>query len=448
MSLESVLFEACNTSFQLHLQINPDDFVDNYNWAQMISGPVMAATANSPLLFGKELWSETRIALFKQSLDTRTSKNQMRKKLPRVYFGDDWLKGDASSLWKEQIMRFPVLLTSDDFECSTEQIREGNAPKLRAAQLHNGTSYTWNRLCYGSSGMKPHIRIECRYIPSGPSPIDEMGNFVFWIGLMLSQKQDWQDKHQGLDFKAVKNNFIKAARYGLDVSLNWFGKQVPVSKLILDDLLIRAADALNDFGIDSSDVSKYLGVIEKRVSKNITGADWIRENYRLAQRKMNNMSALKYLSQAMIENQSQNLAVHEWKYFNVQHIVQEQTDFNHLYVEDYMTSDIFCLKENYNVALAKSLFKWKNFHHLPIENDRGELVGLLTDGIMSRIEGKEYAEDLLIQDIMITELISVHSQDTITAAWEKMESNNLTGIPVVYENKLVGILTNNDIPGQ
>ena len=240
MSLESVLFEACNTSFQLHLQIAPKDFVRKYNWSQMIAGPVLAACTNSPLLFGRELWSETRIALFKQSLDTRSSRNHLRKKLPRVYFGRDWLRHSPAELWKNELMRFPLLLTSDDFQDPMEVLGEGQTPNLRAIRLHNGTTYTWNRLCYGPQGARPHLRIECRYLPSGPTVVDEIANFAFWVGLMEGQADKYDNFWQQTDFRIAKDNFIRAARTGLDSVIDWFDGPEPARDLILNKLLPMA----------------------------------------------------------------------------------------------------------------------------------------------------------------------------------------------------------------
>ena len=267
MSLGSVLFEACNTSFQLHLQIKPDEFVAKHNWSQMIAGPVLSACVNSPLLFGNELWAETRIALFKQSLDTRSSQKYLRKKLPRVYFGNDWLKDSAAELWKGDLMRFPLILTSDNLHDSGAILSEGGIPDLRAIRLHNGTTYTWNRLCYGHTKPKPHLRIECRYLPSGPSGLDEVANFAFWIGLMNATPEGGTEFWRSVDFKNAKNNFIKAARTGLNTVFRWYGKNHTAKELILEQLLPKAKEGLEKVSVSADNISKYLGVIEKRVKR-------------------------------------------------------------------------------------------------------------------------------------------------------------------------------------
>ena len=310
-SLGSVLFEACNTSFQLHLQIKPDEFVDRYNWAQMISGPVLSACVNSPILLGRELWAESRIALFKQSLDTRNSKNHLRRKIPRVYFGDDWLRDSPVNLWINELIRFPLIITSDNLSDSMQQLEAGKVPELRAIRLHNGTTYTWNRLCYGP-GKKPHLRIECRYLPAGPTAIDEVANFAFWVGLMNAMPENWSALTHNISFKTVKNNFIKSARNGLSSVFNWNGKNVPAKELILETLLPMAKRGLEAKNVSAVDIKKYLGIIEQRVIKEQTGAEWITNYFRACTKKFGpNISRLKLVEQ-MILFQKDNIPVHLW----------------------------------------------------------------------------------------------------------------------------------------
>ncbi len=181
---KSILFEACNTSFQVHLQIPLNELIDKYNWAQVISGPVMSIITNSPLLLGRELWSETRIAVFQQSIDTRNTSYHLREQKPRVTFGNNWLKDSITDGYKDDISRYTALITSDFEEDSMEVIKKGGTPELKALGLHNSTVYKWNRLCYGITNGKPHLRIENRYIPSGPTIKDEIANAIFWVGLM------------------------------------------------------------------------------------------------------------------------------------------------------------------------------------------------------------------------------------------------------------------------
>ena len=442
MSLGSVLFEASNTSFQLHLQIAPNDFVNKHNWSQMIAGPVLSACVNSPMLFGNELWAETRVALFKQSLDTRSSQKFLRKKLPRVYFGDKWLEKSAAELWKKDVMRFPLLVTSDDLQNSKELLAKGEIPNLRGIRLHNGTTYTWNRLCYGFSKKKPHLRIECRYIPSGPSALDEISNFAFWIGLMNSEPKHGVDFWKKVDFRIAKDNFIKAARNGLDSVFHWFGKNISARDLILDELLPMAHEGLQNSGVAANDIEKYLSVFEKRVKAETTGADWMVQNFRALTKRFSKTIAEKEIVRQSLIYQSENIPVHEWQNLSSEiHSVPEKE----VTVEELMTTDIFSIRENVSVELAKSILEWNNFHHLPVEDRNGDIIGLITDGMIERYEKSGSEEHCFAQDIMLNELHTIQASCPIKEAEKKMKDHNLSGLPVVHGWKLVGMLTRNDL---
>ncbi len=444
-SLGSVLFEACNTSFQLHLQIPPKNFISQYNWAQMIAGPVLSTCVNSPLLMGQELWAETRIALFKQSLDTRSPGNQMRKKLPRVFFGQDWLKGSPADLWKEEVMRFPLLLTSDNFEKSTDLLKKGKIPDLRAVRLHNGTTYTWNRLCYGNPQNQPHIRIECRYLPAGPSPIDEIANFAFWIGLMQGQPEQFKNFWKTTDFRIAKNNFIKAARYGLQVVFNWFGQWVPAKQLILEELLPMAARGLEKFQVAPKDIASYLSIIEQRVQKETTGADWLVRNYRNLQQIHSKAQALQELTAQTIIFQRKNKPVHEWDDLNLGNPSLFFNKKQKPTVEELMSTDIFSVSEKDSIDLALTMLSWQPIHHLPVENQRGEVVGILTDGLLERYRQNHSSQFILIEDVMIKDVVTVAANDSVAYVQKVMDQYQLSGIPVTYQRKLVGIITKSDL---
>ena len=201
---DSVMLEGCNTSFQMHLQVNPNNFVDTYNWSQAIAGPILSVCTNSPLLFGKELWSETRIALFTQSIDTRANSYVLDENLSRVSFGSQWETGNISDIFKDNISRFRSFLTTAYIKDSVDMINNGEIPKLKALNLHNGTVYPWNRVCYGVFNNKPHLRIENRYIPSGPTLIDEIANMAFWVGVMMGKPKEYNNIHEIWDFNDVK----------------------------------------------------------------------------------------------------------------------------------------------------------------------------------------------------------------------------------------------------
>lgn len=442
MSLGSVLFEACNTSFQLHLQVAPNDFVNQHNWAQMIAGPVLSACVNSPMLFGNELWAETRIALFKQSLDTRSANKLYRKKLPRVYFGKDWLRNSPADLWKNDITRFPLLVTSDDFEDAELVYKNGNIPNLRGIRLHNGTTYTWNRMCYGFSEKQPHLRIECRYLPSGPTPVDEIANFAFWIGLMNVEPPKGAAFWEDIDFKTVKNNFIKGARYGLNTVFDWFGKNISAKELILNELLPLAKAGLAKRNISQEDIDKYLGVIENRVKAEVTGASWQVENFRTLADKYGQSIAQKELVRHMIKNQDKNIPVHEWENINIEtSLVLNDAPK----VEQFMSTDILTANEADSLDLVRNILKWYNIHHLPVEDYDGNLVGVITDGLIERLDRELPELCHYAGDAMMTDFITINVKESIEKAINLMELHDLSGLPVVYKEKLVGILTRRDL---
>ena len=154
---DSILYEGCNTSFQSHLQIDHKGFADTYNWAQTIAGPILSICTNSPLLMGRELWEETRIALFAQSVDTRASTFVLNEREPRVGFGNKWAEGSVADFFKDTVIGFRSLITTELGTDSMTELENDKIPKLKALKLHNGTVYKWNRLCYGTTNCKPQI---------------------------------------------------------------------------------------------------------------------------------------------------------------------------------------------------------------------------------------------------------------------------------------------------
>jgi CBS domain-containing protein len=442
-TLDSVLFEACNTSFQLHLQIDPDEFAMMHNWAQMISGPVLSVCTNSPILFGKELWAENRIALFKQSLDTRGSKNHSRIMLPRVYFGSDWIKKSAIELWNKDVVRFPVLLRGYGEEDPMESILNGEIPKLKSIRLHNGTTYTWNRLCYGVANNSPHIRIECRYLPAGPTQIDEIANFAFWIGLMKGLPEDKREFWKDTNFRIAKSNFLNAARTGIQSVFHWFGENYSAKSLLLDQLIPMAHEGLKGLNIDQKDIDKYLSVIEGRTRSERTGSQWQKRNFRILCHKYRPSVANRILVQQMIAYQDSDTPVHEWEDIlkGPTYALPQPLEAKFELVEDIMHRDVISVQENVNVEVIERIMHWKNIHHIPIENNAGDLTGLIT---AKWLEKHQFSHDDLARDVMIKGVPSVQPGDTIQQAKDLMTNHQISCLPVVEADHVVGILTETD----
>lgn len=438
---DSVLFEACNTSFQMHLQIKPNDFVSSYNLAQAISGPVLGICSNSPMLMGRELWSETRIALFQQSIDTRSTSYALKDQQARVTFGDGWSEGSIAEIFKNDIARFKILLSKEIDHDSLADLEQGIAPKLQALNLHNSTVYRWNRACYGVGGGKAHVRIENRYIPSGPTILDEISNFAFWIGLMVGRPEEFDDMPSVMHYNDAKSNFIKAARTGKESVLRWAGKRVSVRDLVIETLLPIAKAGLQKVEIDAADIDKYLGVIEQR-AKTHTGSQWTIENYRKLKLLYRRDDALIMMCKAMHENQKSGKPVHEWPPVSKDIKVHESSDL----IGHIMNTNIFVVDENDLADLATSVMKWKNIHHLPIENKAGDLCGLLTWTHMKR--HREQGGDthsVLVSDIMTRDVIFVRPETEIKKAIQLMKRNEIGCLLVVHDRQLIGIVTIEDV---
>lgn len=441
MRHNSVMLEGCNTSFQIHLQINPDEFRDNYNWAQAISGPILSACTNSPLLFGKELWSETRIALFTQSVDTRANSFLLNEKQSRVNFGREWLKGSVTDIFKDNISRFRSLVSSEYIKDSLEMLANGEIPKLKALNLHNGTVYSWNRVCYGVGNGKPHLRIENRYIPSGPTISDEIANMMFWVGVMVGRPKKYDNIHEKMNFKDAKSNFFNAARYGMSTQFYWNNKYVSSHDLILDELLPMARKGLYKLKVSPKDVEHYLTIIKNRVNSN-SGSEWITKSYRNLLETYKPFEALQILTSKMYGKQQRDYPVSSWKVLSKEDTMAFK---GNKLVKHKMSKDIFTVDPNDSIELVLSIMKWKNIHHMPVTNTDRELIGLITMKDVKAYFKNEKPLKENVKDFMTTKLITTHQFETIEIAIKKLKEHNICCLPVLRNKKLIGIITTNDL---
>ncbi len=447
---DSPLLEACNTSFQVHLQIEPKDFVKMYNIALAVAGPIIAVSANSPMLFGRRLWHESRIALFQQALDTRATHDHLRERSPRVNFGNGWLEKSILEIYREDIMRFRVLLSSDIEEDAFEKLRAGEPPSLKALQVHNGTVYRWNRPCYGIGGGKPHLRIECRVLPSGPTIIDEMANAAFWLGMMEGMALRYGDVREHLDFADVRDNFVKASRTGIDSQFTWINdKKMNACDLIINELLPIAREGLEHNKVSPADIDKYLGVIEARAKKHTNGARWMLRAFTKLAKETNKDEAITILTANIIQNQKKGIPVHEWKEPSLNDL--EKYEPFHLLVEEFMRTDLITVQKDDIIELVADMMEWKKLRYLPVEDGKGHLVGLVTSRFMLRhfanrkFVANEEERPTLVKDIMIAEPITITSDATIAKAVTIMEERNIGCLPVVKDGELAGMITETDL---
>lgn len=440
----SVMFESCNTSFQLHFQVKAPEFVSMYNWAQAISGPVLSACTFSPMFLGRKLWRETRIALFQQSIDTRQAADLFRQISPRVTFGNQWVKESVIEIFQEDIVRHKIILNKEIKTNPLEILDEGKVPKLEALMAHNGTIYKWNRACYGITEGKPHIRIENRYLPSGPTIIDEVANSALWFGLMKGLPDKYKNLNSKLDFDVVKSNFVKAARQGLYSQFKWVDEKTYTAQdFMLNELLPIARDGLNKARIKEEDIDKYLGVIEDRVKSFKTGSSWILESYQKLSKKGTQDETLVAITAGISKRQQKDIPVHKWSYARI----EEAGSWVNYYwrIDQVMSTDLYAVQDDDFVDLVASIMDWKKVRHVPVENKNGELVGLITSGLVVHYLGSDdRKKNLTIEDIMIRNPITV-SPDTYTIeALDLMRKKKIGCLPVVKEKKLVGIVTEHD----
>ncbi len=438
----SILFEACNTSFQIHLQLDPNKMIDEYNWAQAIAGPVLSVVTNSPLLMGRELWSETRIALFQQSVDLRNASYLLREQKARVAFGTNWIKDSILELYRDDMARYSPILTSEDYENSESIFLSGNIPKLTALNLFNGTLYKWNRLCYGVTAGKPHLRIENRYIPAGPTLVDEVANAAFWIGLMKGLPEKYCNLQTKMDFDDARGNFVRAARTGLETCFDWFGRSISASQLLLEELLPISKKGLIKENVSVEDIEFYLGIIKNRIKAQQTGSSWMVKNHRILRKKMTRESANFALTNEIYKNQRLNRPINEWPDVNAEEL--NKSDFLNKKVERFMTTELFVVNENSLVELIEKVMKWKNINHMPVVNKANKLVGLITHTRLNNITDSGTNDPIIAHEIMATRLITISPEKTMAEAKSIMIENEIGCLPVIDNSDLVGIITRND----
>jgi CBS domain-containing protein/gamma-glutamylcysteine synthetase len=445
---DSPLLEACNTSFQVHLQVTSANFVHMYNIAQALAGPVIAIGANSPLVFGRRLWHESRIALFQQSLDTRTTSDHMRQRSPRVSFGDAWLTGNISNIYKTDISRFRILLAQKPEFDSLAQLRAGVIPKLQSLQIHNSTVYRWNRPCYGISdnGM-PHLRIECRVLPSGPTVADEIANAAFWLGCMQGLGDQVSDITKKMSFADARDNFLKASKFGIDTTFTWFGdKKYSTHELITKVLLPAAREGLKTRKVAQKDIDHYLGIIEERIEAHTTGARWALRSYTKLTEEVTNDEALSIITKMSIRNQKTNTPVHKWAEPTAADLGDWRPEL--MKVEEFMNTDLFTVQKDDPLDLVFKMMDWNRIRYIPVENSKGELAGLITNRLLLRyyaeLPHKEDQTEKLVEHVMIQKPITIRPDQSILSALKLMEEHKIGCLPVLKGKELVGIVTEAD----
>lgn len=288
-----VMLESAATSFQIHLQFPPDKGARIYNAALIASAPLMALSANSPFVFGCDLWDESRIPLFEQSIDI----GQGNK---RITFGNGYVEGSLLSCFEENLQNYPVLLP---------ELFEHEASLMSHLRLHNGTVWRWNRPLIGfDQNQQPHLRMENRVVPAGPTMDDMMANAAFFWGLTHKLANQEITPESLLTFEQAQHNFYQAARYSLSSKLLWLdGQEYDVRTLLVDNILPMVETGLESLDLDSADIDKYLQILFERADRGQNGAIWQRDWVTHYGQDMNS------LTRVYLEMQKTGIPVHEWK---------------------------------------------------------------------------------------------------------------------------------------
>lgn len=290
---QDVMLEAATTSFQIHLQCKPYRAVRDFNAAIAVSAPMVALSANSPYLFGKDLWAETRIPLFEQATHIG------ERHLQRVIFGSGYAKDSLCELFSENRLGHTILLPF---------VQPEPINKYAHLRFQNGTIWRWNRPLIGFDyDGQPHLRIEHRVVPSGPTVIDCIANCAVFIGFVRALGRQETPIEEILPFEVARDNFYAAAQLGLDAEITWInGEKLTVSDLILNNLLPMAGEALELEEVPSDEVDKYLGIIKDRVASGMNGATWQRS---WVEAHGNDLAGL---TRSYFTHQESNEPVHTW----------------------------------------------------------------------------------------------------------------------------------------
>ncbi|MCZ4100597.1 glutamate--cysteine ligase [Streptomyces sp. So13.3] len=315
----SIAPEAACTSMQMHLQVTPARFAAVWNAAQVLSGPQVAVGANSPFLFGRELWRETRPPLFQQATDTRPQELRAQGVRPLTWFGERWIDS-AYDLFEENLRYFPPLLPICDDEDPLATLDAGTVPHLKELTLQNGTVYRWNRPVYAVVDGVPHLRVENRVLPAGPTVADVIANTAFYYGLVRALAEAPRQVWHRLPFGAAAANFDAACRHGIGAVMHWPrpGRggglvELPATELVLEELLPLASAGLDAWGIEPVDRDRYLGIIEARCRLRTNGAEWQSAVFhRALERGLDRRAALVSMTLRYCELMHSGEPVHTW----------------------------------------------------------------------------------------------------------------------------------------
>jgi CBS domain-containing protein len=446
----SLMLESSNCSFQVHLQTAPHEFPLVYNAAQAFAAPVLAAATNSPILLGRRLWQETRIALFEQATDTRVVDTQ-REMLPRVTFGRRWVERSVLEIYREDVARFRPIFAAETVEDPFASLARGEIPSLGALRLHNGTVWRWNRPCYGVTDGRPHLRIENRLLPSGPTLVDQVANAALWLGVLRGAIAEGLDVTSRLAFETAHANVLAAARSGLDAAFGWFdGRRVPADRLIETELLPLAEHGLATAGVTASDRERYLGIIAARVASRRTGSRWTLDSIAaMAAASPRSTASERHgaLVRSMVRGQKDGAPAHTWELAAIGDSLGQT--WHHARVEQFMTTDVLTVREDDPLQLVAHLMDYKGIRHVPVEDGENRLVGMISYRSLLRLLARGATDPASVRaassTVMTRDPVSIAPETPTMEAIALMMKRQVSCLPVVRDGRLVGIVSERDL---
>ncbi len=289
-----VMATATTTSFQIHLKVSPAESARVYNLSKILSAPLVAVSANSPYLFGLDLWRETRIPVYEQTTSVTWSIRS-----DRTRFGTRYANSSVLESFQANLRDFPIYLP---------ELLDEPMESLAHLRLHNGTIWRWNRPVVGfDSDGTPHLRIEHRPLSAGPTILDVVANAALYFGAIQSLLHDPRPPEGSLSCPVACANFYRAAQQGLEARLQWLdGRVATAREIIASDLLPRARWGLRHLGFDRGEIRRWLGIMDGRVRTGQTGAEWQRA---FIARHGPDMTAL---TGAYLERQQSGRPIHDW----------------------------------------------------------------------------------------------------------------------------------------
>ena len=315
LAMDDVTLEGANTSFQVHLRVPAREYADFYNAIQLVTPLVVAMAANSPTLFGHRLWHETRIPLFKQSIDCRPN-DSLHPVPARVNFGNNWIREGAFELFAEAALLYRPILPDYSDEDSVAIAQNGGTPLLHELRLHQGSIWLWNRPVYDPSNGG-HLRIELRSFPAGPTIIDMLANAALAIGLAKLIQPTIRELLPAIPFAYCTANFYRAAQKGMSAELFWPSMKQSQPEYyavpeILEKMIPQVPEKLGDMGFIEEDFLPLLKVIEERLHTRQTGAQWQLNKLEELRKGLHKREALTAMLKLYQKNSAANIPVAQW----------------------------------------------------------------------------------------------------------------------------------------